>query len=71
MFCYWYKDCQGKDTTNPNYFQFIQTGTMPETKLLMISMKEQSRCFEVLHRPTRIRMVSLHHGLIHYGGWHV
>ena len=69
MFCYWYKDCRGKDTTNPNYFQFIQTDTMTETKLLMISMKEQSRCFEVLHKPTRIRMLSLHYGIITYRPW--
>ena len=70
MFCYWYKDCRGKDTTNPDYFKFIQTSTMPEAQLLVISVKEQSRCFEVLHKPTRIRMVSLHNGAPHYGPWH-
>ena len=70
MFCYWCKDCRGKDTSSVNYFKFIQTTTMLEATLAAVATKEQFRCFEVLHKPTRIRMVSLHNGAPHYGPWH-
>lgn len=70
MFCYWYKDCRGKDTTNVDYFKFVQIETLCDTTLLNLAAKEQFKCFEVLHKPTCIRMITLQHKQINYGSWH-
>jgi len=68
MFCYWYRDCHGKDVVGFDSNKFKQTESVDIPFLVMLALKE-GRCFEFKHKPTSIRMVYLEGGKITYSAW--
>lgn len=57
MYSYWYKDCRGKDITGLEAQRYIQTSDIQEC--MKYSTKEEFKCFEWEHKPTRTRMINI------------